>query len=132
MVHEDSGAFDHTTSSMTMEVMAVTKTLSWLETQAFTNVCILSHTVYMLRKIEANWRHREWLESLRRSNLVCIFVIFVPGHAGVWGNEQADRLNGTAVISDGHAMDHADELHALLEAGRVEDLLEDGDSSTIE
>jgi hypothetical protein len=34
--------------------------------------------------------------------------IFVPGHAGVRGNEQADRVAGMAVISDGRAMDHAD------------------------
>jgi ribonuclease HI len=39
-VHEDSGAFHHTTSSRTME--AVTKALSRLETRAFTNASILS------------------------------------------------------------------------------------------
>jgi ribonuclease HI len=45
-VHEKSGAFRHTTSSMTIEVIAVTKALSWLETQAFTNVCVLSNYEY--------------------------------------------------------------------------------------
>jgi ribonuclease HI len=34
------------TSSMTMEVMAVTKALSWLETQAFTNACVLGDCEY--------------------------------------------------------------------------------------
>jgi ribonuclease HI len=68
-VHEDSGAFRHTTSSMTMEVMAVTKALSWLGTQAFTNACVVSDFMSMLRNIEAGWRRREWLVSLRRSNL---------------------------------------------------------------
>jgi ribonuclease HI len=74
-----------------------------------------------LRKIEAGWRRQEWLESLRRSNLVCVFIIFVPGHAGIRENERPDRLAGTNVISDGRAMDHV--LHALREAGRVEDSL---------
>jgi ribonuclease HI len=55
-VHEDSGAFRHTTSSMTMEVIAVNKALSWLETQAFTNECVISDSMSMLRKIEASWR----------------------------------------------------------------------------
>jgi hypothetical protein len=46
----------------------------------------------MLRKIEVGWRRQEWLVSLRRSNLVNTSFIFVPGHAGVRGNERADRL----------------------------------------
>jgi ribonuclease HI len=52
-VHEDNGAFYHSPSSMTMEVMAVTKALSWLVTLDFTNVCNLSDSVSILRKIEA-------------------------------------------------------------------------------
>jgi ribonuclease HI len=41
------------------------------------------------------------------------FLIFGPSHAGVKGNERADRLAGTAIIYDGRAMDYADVLHAL-------------------
>jgi hypothetical protein len=63
---------------------------------------------------------------------VSICVIFVPGHAGVTGNERADRLAGTAVISDGREMDNADVFHALREAARVEDSLGDKESSTME
>jgi hypothetical protein len=58
--------------------------------------------------------------------------IFVPGHVWVNGNEQADRLAAMAAISNGCAMDHADVFHARLEAGRVQDSLEDGYSSTVE
>jgi ribonuclease HI len=67
-LQEDSGTFHYTTSSMAMEVMVVTKAMSWLETQSYTN-------------------------------LVCIFDNF---------------------LSDGRAMNHADMLHALREAARVE------------
>jgi hypothetical protein len=63
------------------------------------------------------------MESLRRSNLVCIFVIFVPGHARVRGNERSDRLAGTVVICNGRAMDHTNVLYALHEARRFEYLL---------
>jgi hypothetical protein len=50
-------------------------------------------------------------------------LILFYTHAGVRGNKRADRLAGTAVISDGRAMDHADVSHALRKAGRVEDSL---------
>jgi ribonuclease HI len=49
---EDSGAFSVTTSSLTMEVMAVTRAKAWLETQTFTDVCSLSNSMSMPRKIE--------------------------------------------------------------------------------
>ena len=52
LLKEDSGAVAVTTSSMTVEVMAVTKAMAWLETQAFTGVCFLSDSMSMLRKIE--------------------------------------------------------------------------------
>jgi ribonuclease HI len=116
-VHENSGAFRHTTSSKTMEVMAVTKALYWLDTQAFTNASVLNDPMSMIRNVEAGCRRREWLTLLRRSNLVSTSFIFVQGHAGVRGNERADRLAGTAAISDGREM-----VHALRETGRVEDL----------
>jgi hypothetical protein len=64
--------------------------------------------------------------------LVSTSFIFVPGHAGVRGKERADRLAGTALISDGCAMDHVDVLQALSEAGRVEDSLGDKELSTME
>jgi hypothetical protein len=69
----------------------------------------------MLRNIEASLKCQEWLESLRWSNLVCIFLIFVPAYAGVKVNEQVGRLSKMAVISDGRTMDHADVLHTLRE-----------------
>jgi hypothetical protein len=91
----------------------------------------------MLRKIKAGWRHREWLKSSKRSILVNIVFIFVPSQAGVKANERANRLDGNNIhtihtLYDGGAMDHADVLHALREAGRVKDSLGDGDSSTKE
>ena len=47
---------------------------------------------------------------------------FVPGHIGVVGNERADRLAGSATISDGQPMDRTDILNALIECGRSEDV----------
>ena len=47
--------------------------------------------------------------------------IFVPGHAGVKGNERADQLAGSANIEEGHAFDRADIINAIREAGRKVD-----------
>jgi ribonuclease HI len=96
-VREDSGAFALTTSSMTMEIMAVTRTIEWLETQTFHHVCFLSDAMSMLRKIKTGFIRREWLETIERSNLTAVCFIFVPGHAGGKGNERTDRLEDMAV-----------------------------------
>jgi ribonuclease HI len=125
---EDSGAFSVTTSSLTMEVMAVTKAMAWLETQTFTDVCFLSDSMSMLRKIENGWFRRQWLESLARSKLTKICFIFVPGHAGVRGNERADFLAGGAAMESGRSMDRSDILHAIREDSRENDSSKDIES----
>ena len=38
----------------------------------------------------------DWMASIGRSNLQCIWWIFCPGHAGVRGNLRADILTGKA------------------------------------
>jgi hypothetical protein len=45
-------------------------------------------------------------------------------------NERVDILARKAVISGGHAMGHADILHAIREAGRMEDSRWNSDSTT--
>ena len=71
------------------------------------------------------------MESLGRANMEKVSFIFVPGHAGVRGNEQADRLAGRATGGSGHAMDRTDILNALREAGRVNDFSNDCVSATM-
>ena len=85
----------------------------------------------MLRKIETGWARRHWIESLGRSKLTKISFIFVPGHAGVRGNERADRLAGMAAVQSGRAMDQADIINSLRERGRVHDSRNSGESTTL-
>lgn len=47
--------------------------------------------------------------------------MFVPSHAGIRGNERADRLSGLATILKGQPMDHAGISNHLRDAGRVAD-----------
>lgn len=52
----------YTTSSLTMEVMAVTKAFVWLKTQDHASVCILSDSTSMIWKVQAGSVCRKWLE----------------------------------------------------------------------
>jgi hypothetical protein len=83
---EDSAAFSVITSSMAMEVIAVTRVIALLETQTSNHVCSPIDSMSMLRKIEARWIRREGLEAVERSSLKTVCFIFVPGQVGVKGN----------------------------------------------
>ena len=131
IVKEDSGAFTETTSSLTMEVMAVSKAITWLETQTFTRACFLSDSMNMIKRIEEGSIRREWLLPLKRSRLAKISFIFVPGHAGVQGNERADKLAGEATVEGGRAMDQADILNALREVRLLQEPSDDCESTTM-
>jgi hypothetical protein len=117
---------------MTMEVMTVTKALSWLETQAFTNACVLSDSMSMLRKVKS------WLEASRMDSITeavefgkyQFYFCLRPCWSKYEMNELIGLLDGC--YSDGCAMDHADVLHALRETGRVEDSLGDKESRIME
>jgi ribonuclease HI len=121
IVTEDSGAFAATTSSLTMEVMAVTKAFIWLESQNFSRASILSDSMNMIQKVQNGAIRRQWLESITKSKLSKVTFIFVPGHAGVLGNERADQLAADAVIAEGQPMDRGDILNAVKESARRED-----------
>ena len=55
----------------------------------------------------------EWLASLRKSWVENIVWMFSPGHAGVLGNEQADRLAGSAQFGGILMHDKADVVKML-------------------
>src|SRR5579871_592020 len=98
---------------MTMETMAVTKALAWMETQIANHVFILSDSMSMISKVRTGWVRGQWLESVRKSSVKAITFIFVPGHAGVVGNERADDLASVAAVGGGKAMDRAVILNAI-------------------
>jgi ribonuclease HI len=81
-VYEDYGAFASTTRIITMEVTAVTRTFTWLETQNFSHAMILINSISVLNKFEQVWIRKEWLLSLTNSTLNSVNLIFMPGHTG--------------------------------------------------
>lgn len=76
---EDCSAFALTTSSLTKAIMAVTKTMAWLESQTFSQACFLSDSVSMLMKVEWVLAQRHWLESMKQLQKTNIDLIFSQG-----------------------------------------------------
>jgi hypothetical protein len=94
VLHQDRSSTSLTSRQIVYMLYSNTDQVQVLH-QVFTNACVDSDSMSMFRKIEAGWKHQGWLVSLRRSNLVSTSFMSVQGHAGVRGNEKADRLAGT-------------------------------------
>ena len=114
-VHQDSGAVAITTSSMRMEMEAITKAIGWVcsSLPEATHTVIVTDSQSVLRRIERGLLRTEWLESVRASRVRFITWIFCPGHAGVKGNEAADRLAGNAIVEGGLQLHKQDVLKNL-------------------
>ncbi|MCG8429914.1 MAG: RNAse HI domain-containing protein [Candidatus Omnitrophica bacterium] len=120
-VARSSGAYRSTTSSMRMEIEAVTAAFTWLCAQDATHAVVVTDSQSMLRKIEAGKMRREWVELLGESTITHITWIFCPGHSGVMGNEVADRLAGQANAEGECKMDHSELLKAVNDILRQEE-----------
>ena len=112
---QESLAYYTTTSSLRMEVEAVSAAFRWIENTTNTHIVIVTDSESMLRRVRTGKLRAEWLASLRRSRVASITWIFSPGHAGVLGNEQADRLAGSAKLGGVLMHDKADVVAALWE-----------------
>ena len=115
-VHEDSGAHRVTTSSLTMEVEAVTHAIQWLASQRdarITHAIILTDSMNLLQKVESGMGCPDWHTAMHSLRLQRLLWIYCPGHAGVSGNERADRLASTADITSGLQLGRAEVLRGL-------------------
>ena len=114
-VGEGSGAVEVTTSSMVMEIKAVTEALKYLPLKQYTRDVIITNSMSTLQKVEKEFMYADWLEPLRNSRLERVTWIFSPGHAGVTGNERADSLAGTAAIDNDLILDPPTVLQCVKE-----------------
>jgi len=104
-VQERSGATTRTTSSMCMEVKAITEALEWISGTAHQSITILTDSMSTLDKVRCGFLYADWITAITASSLRTITWIFCPGHAGVKGNERADQLAGTADITGSLTLD---------------------------
>ena len=84
-----------------MEIKAITEALAWLRNLPHTHAVIATDSMSTLQKIQGGQLYTDWTMSIANSHLKMITWLFRPGHAGVRGNERADRLAGSAILSDG-------------------------------
>ena len=122
-VHTKAGASGMTTSSMRMEVEAITRALRWVSwTRPETmHVVILTDSQSVLTKVDTAQLRAEWLAAIEGTGLTKITWIYCPGHYGVKGNERADHLAGSSAIDDTFKPDKAEISKQLSDLLREEE-----------
>ena len=103
-VHEDSGAHRVTTSSLTMEVEAVTHAIQWLTSQRDAQIIhaiILTNSMNLLQKVESGMGCPDWhtvMHSLRLKDFCGFTVLCTPESVGMngqieWQAQQISHLD---------------------------------------
>ena len=105
VIAEGSGAVEMTTSSMLMEVKAITEALRYLQSKQYRRAIIVTDSMSTLQKINKENLYADWGPIISSSKLERLTWVFSPGHAGVQGNERADSLAGTAAIDNNFTID---------------------------
>ena len=99
-----------------MEVEAVTHAIQWLASQRearITHAIILTDSMNLLQKVESGMGCPDWHTAMHSLRLQRLLWIYCPGHAGVSGNERADRLASTTDITSGLQLGRAEVLRGL-------------------
>ena len=60
---------------------------------------ILTHLMNLLQKVESEMSCPDWHTVMHSLRLQRLLWLYCPGHAGVNGNERADRLASTADVT---------------------------------
>ena len=109
-IMEDCGAHHLATSSTRMEVEAVRQALMWLaihQPQA-ESVIIATDSEALLARIKSGWLPDGWIPPSEAPVMSRIVWVYVPGHAGVVINEEADRLAAAAKDASPLTLYHSD------------------------
>ena len=115
VVAEGSGAVEMTTSSMLMEIKAITEALRWLRQEQHKRVVIVTDSMSTLQKVQKEFLYADWIDIILKGPFERVTWIFSPGHAGVVGNERADVLAGSATIDNNLTLDPSTVLQCVQE-----------------
>ena len=113
--HEASGAIELTTSSMIMEIKAITEALKYRQDTHVERAVIVTDSMCTLQKVMNCFLYADWAPIINNSALERLVWIFTPGHAGVEGNERADRLADAAIIDNNITLDGPTVLQIVAE-----------------
>ena len=78
-----------------------------------THAIILTDSMNLLQKVESGMGCPDWHTAMHSLQLQRLLWIYRPGHAGVSGNERADRLASAADITSGLQLGRAEVLRGL-------------------
>jgi len=115
-LHEDSAAYTVSTSSLTMEMEAFNHALRWIASRggSRTTSCHHPHRFNKLAAKSEKWNGKP------RWNVLMVDIhprnylwVYCTGHAGVKGNDRADRLAGKAAITSGLLLGRSEVLMSL-------------------
>ena len=96
-IHEDSAAYTVSTSSLTMEVGAVTLALRWIASKGdsqTTHAIILTDSMSLLQKVKSGMGSADWNVSMVDIHLRKHLWVYCPRHAGVKGNDRSRSTGG--------------------------------------
>ena len=105
-----------------MEVEAVTHVLRWIAPRGdsqTTHAIILTDSMSLLQKVKRGIGSPHWNVSMADIHLRELWV-HCPGHAGVKGNDRADRLAGKAALKSGLLLGRSEVLRSLRHYLRVQ------------
>ena len=115
-IQEDIAADTVSTSSLTMEVEAVTLALRWIASRGdsqTTHAIILTDSMRLLLKVKSGMRSPDWNVSMVDIHLRKLLWVYCPEYAGVKGNDRAKRLAGKATLTSGWLLGRSEVLRSL-------------------
>ena len=89
------------------------KTLASQRDARITHAIILTDSMNLLQNVESGMGCPDWHTAMHSLRLQRLLWIYCLGHAGVSGNERADRLASTADITSGLQLGRAEVLRGL-------------------
>ena len=115
-IQEDIAADTVSTSSLTMEVEAVTLALRWIASRGdsqTTHAIILTDSMRLLLKVKSGMRSPDWNVSMVDIHLRKLLGVYCHEYAGVKGNDRAKRLAGKATLTSGLLLGRSEVLRSL-------------------
>ena len=106
-----------------MVVEAVTRAIRWIASRRdsrTTQAIILRDSMSLLQKVKSGMGSPDRNVSMVDIHLQNLLWVYCPGHAGVKGNDRADRLAGKATPTSGLLLGRSEVLRSLRHCQRAQ------------